>query len=278
VFGSGPAVIVVHGTLGNWRQLLATARDLAVRRTVVLVSRPGYGSTPLASGASYEEQASLHAALLDRLGLEGAALLGVSAGAPSCLAFARAFPHRCLGLVLCGALAPHLASTRGMWATDIPGVVRVWVMFEDRRRSDALRRPGGIGSYLRSQLTEVERLKAVSGDVAADLRDFVRWTAADRSGVAGLKNDIRNIRQAHRTTPRSPHVVARALLLHGDRDMFVPVDHARHYESVIGGAVLELIPGGGHLFLQVFRRETSARIDRFLEMTSAWRSGSSLAR
>lgn len=265
VFGSGSAVLLVHGTLGNWRQLLATARDLADRHTVLLVSRPGYGATPVANRATYEDQASLYAALLDTLHIERTAMLGASAAAPTCVAFAAAFPERCDALVLCGALAPHLASTRGMWATAIPGVVRIWVTLERRRREDALRDARHIRSYLQGQLTESESLQMARPEVAADLADFVRWTSQGSLGLSGLLNDIRNIRSAHRMPPSLMPISAPTLVLHGDQDSFVPVAHALYYRSAISGATLELMPGGAHLFLQVFRRETSERIGEFLD-------------
>ena len=125
--GSGPAVLVVHGLPGDWRQARPVAEDLCGEARVLLVSRPGYGRTPLRSGRSPQDQADLYAALLDALGIERAVVLGISGGGPSAYAFAAAHPDRCDGLLLCCALTPHLmvlpAGMRRLAA--VPGLWRV---------------------------------------------------------------------------------------------------------------------------------------------------------
>ena len=262
--GSGPAIVLLHGTLGSWRQVSMLASDLATERTVVLVSRPGYGLTPLATGRSYEDQARAYAALLDRLSISESAILGVSSGAPSAVAFASMYPARCRALLLCGALAPHLASTRGMWATELPGVVWAWVAFERRRQKTALRGAPQLERYLRGQLSDAERDRAGDAETAATLRHFVEMTAVAPLGVEGLLNDIRGIRDAHRRPPPAASNRAPTLVLHGGDDHFVPASHAAFYSSSIPGAVAETFTGGAHLFLQTYRAEAMARIRSFL--------------
>ena len=107
--GSGPTLLVVHGIAGDWRQVRTVAEDLADRARVLLVTRPGYGRTPLSSGRTFVEQAALYAALLDSLGLEKAVVLGISGGGPSAFAFAASTPHRCSGLLLCCAVRASAA-------------------------------------------------------------------------------------------------------------------------------------------------------------------------
>jgi pimeloyl-ACP methyl ester carboxylesterase len=165
---------------------------------------PGYGATPLATGRSYDDQARVLAATPDALSIERAVALGVSAGAPSCVAFASMFPSRCQALVLCGALAPRLASTRGMVAAEIPGAVHIWAMLEARRRRSALRSAADLERYLASQLGNAELIRARQPAVARDLRDFIRWTSEAPSGTDGLLNAIRNIRSAHQAPRRRP--------------------------------------------------------------------------
>ena len=86
--GSGPALLVAHGMPGDWRQARLLAEDLAQDYRVLLVTRPGYGRTPLRSGRTPAAQADLYAALLDALGLDRAVVLGISGGGPSAYAFA----------------------------------------------------------------------------------------------------------------------------------------------------------------------------------------------
>jgi pimeloyl-ACP methyl ester carboxylesterase len=99
--GSGPAVLVVHGSGGGFDQGMEFAEPLAQRGfRAVAPSRFGYLRTVLPADGSPEAQADAHAALLDALGISTAAVIGVSAGAPSAMQFALRFPHRCGALVL----------------------------------------------------------------------------------------------------------------------------------------------------------------------------------
>jgi hypothetical protein len=41
--GKGPAVLVVHGMPGDWRQARTVAEDVGDHARVLLASRPGYG-------------------------------------------------------------------------------------------------------------------------------------------------------------------------------------------------------------------------------------------
>lgn len=104
--GSGPAMLVVHGAGGGFDQGMQFAAPLAQPGLrVIAMSRFGYLRTPLPADASPAAQADAHAALLDSLHVDRAAVLGVSAGAPSAMQFAIRYPERCSALVLVVPLA-----------------------------------------------------------------------------------------------------------------------------------------------------------------------------
>lgn len=106
VAGDGPPVLVVHGSPGGHDAGAAMARFLEVGglRTIV-VDRPGYFGTPLASGATVDEQADLYAALLDALRIERAGVLCWSGGGPSSYRFAVRHRDRLTTLVACAAVS-----------------------------------------------------------------------------------------------------------------------------------------------------------------------------
>lgn len=99
--GKGFPVLMIHGSGGGHDQGMSWARPLVQHGVrVIAVSRFGYLRTPRPADASPEAQADAHACLLDALGVGRAAVIGVSAGAPSALQTAIRHPGRVSALVL----------------------------------------------------------------------------------------------------------------------------------------------------------------------------------
>ncbi len=129
--GSGPAVLLLHGTIGGYDQSqLLTSLLKGSQNTVIAVSRPGYLRTPLSSGATFEGQADAYAALLEALGIKKAAVIAISGGGPSALEFALRYPERCWALVMIAANsdvnagknienAPGQATPPPLWLTNL---------------------------------------------------------------------------------------------------------------------------------------------------------------
>ena len=104
IVGTGPTVLVLHGSPGGYDQGLAIVRRLSDPQfRFIAVSRPGYLRTPLDTGRSPEDQADALAALLDVLEVRDAALIAISGGGPSALQFVLRHPGRCWGVVLISA-------------------------------------------------------------------------------------------------------------------------------------------------------------------------------
>jgi pimeloyl-ACP methyl ester carboxylesterase len=254
--GEGPAVLVVHGLPGNWRQGRTVADDLGDRARVLLVTRPGYG-TPLRSGRTPSDQAALYAALLDALGIDRAVVVGISGGGPSSYAFAAGFPQRCAGLLLCCALAPGVMTppTAMRRLAQVPGVWRTLAAV-----ARGVTRLTGPRATNPSGLTETERPLLTQPQPAADLRAFER----DRVGAlrgAGLRNDTRHLMReiAVPTGSSVPTVV-----LHGDTDEVVPLEHARTYARLIPGARLEVLADHGHAVPLFARARVEQLVDELL--------------
>jgi 2-hydroxy-6-oxonona-2,4-dienedioate hydrolase len=99
--GAGIALLVVHGSGGGHDQGMAWARPLTQQGVrVIAMSRFGYLRTPRPVDASPQAQADAHVCLLDALGIERAAVMGVSAGGPSAMQMAIRHPGRVSALVL----------------------------------------------------------------------------------------------------------------------------------------------------------------------------------
>jgi pimeloyl-ACP methyl ester carboxylesterase len=238
VTGSGPALLVVHGMPGDWRQGRVLAADLAGESTVVLVTRPGYGRTPLRSGRSPVEQAALFDALLAALGIDQAVVLGISGGGPSAYAFAAVHPTRCAGLVLaCAVRSGAIVAPPGM--RRLAAVPGLWSLLASvTRGAAAVRRPAP--SYEGLTPPELSLLDDPYVREAAD--DFEAERVATIRG-RGLRNDTLRLGDAPPPWPESPVPV---VVMHGDLDDVVPLDNAEAYAAAVPGSRLEVLPGLGH--------------------------------
>jgi pimeloyl-ACP methyl ester carboxylesterase len=266
--GEGPAVLLIHGIPGTWRQCVPLAEDL-VGSKVILPSRPGYGRTPVRTGRTYAAQADAFAALLDTLGIARAGVVGLSGGAPIAIELAHRHPERVHGLVMGCAMAPHLITAPlSMRIVKVPGVapvVSALVRAIGRRRA---KDPAFVDAEIEKALTaqELARAKADSR-IKDDLLRHELGHMAAPSGIHGLRNDILQIDQARRTDPPAYDVKCPTLLLHGDTDTVIPIDHGRFYASILDDAEFVTFENAGHVFALTRRTESSAAIKTFLEAT-----------
>src|SRR4051794_33400586 len=98
--GTGPALVLLHPfplTRITWAGL---AEALAAHTRVIAVDARGFGDSPFVSPYAVADLADDVAALLDRLSIPRATLLGMSMGGYAALAFAARHRDRLSGLVL----------------------------------------------------------------------------------------------------------------------------------------------------------------------------------
>ncbi len=106
-YGTGRAVLVVHGSGGGWDQGVDWARRrLPLDREVLAVSRFGYLGSPLPSGATTAQQADAFATVLDDAGVDRADVVALSAGSATAVKFAIEHPARVRSLLLESPLLP----------------------------------------------------------------------------------------------------------------------------------------------------------------------------
>lgn len=126
--GVGVPLLAVHGSGGGHHQGMAFAGALADRGIrVIAMSRFGYLRTPMPADASADAQADAHVCLLDALGIDRAAVVGGSAGAPSALQMALRHPDRVSALVLLVPLA-YKPSTQADSAPPMPAWIERTMM------------------------------------------------------------------------------------------------------------------------------------------------------
>jgi pimeloyl-ACP methyl ester carboxylesterase len=242
--GEGPAVLVVHGAGGGFDQGMEFAGIAQHGFRVIAVSRFGYLRTPLPQEASPQAQADAHACLLDALGVERAAIVGVSAGAPSSLQFAIRHAQRTSALVL---LVPLAYSPK---RSDPPSPF-VRFMLERAVRSDflywlALRlAPGVVVKTILATPPEVlAEASAAEHERAARLMEHI---LPIRARQAGLLNDA----AIGQGIPEYPleRIRAPTLVISLADDLYGTYEPAGYTASRIRGAHFIGYVRGGHVWI-----------------------------
>jgi pimeloyl-ACP methyl ester carboxylesterase len=123
VTGQGPVVVLLHGhpqTAASWR---AVVPALARRHRVVVIDQRGQGASP-APAAGYEiaDRAADVAALLRRLGVTQAAVVGADLGGHTAFALARDAPELVTRLAVLEAVVPGTRAAQG--PLDAPHIAR----------------------------------------------------------------------------------------------------------------------------------------------------------
>ncbi len=247
--GQGPAVLVVHGAGGGFDQGLGLGRELVDRGfSVVSMSRFGYLGTPMPQDASAEAQADAHACLLDALGIESAAVIGASAGAPSSLQFALRHPQRSNTLVL---LVPALFVPRPNDAALVETPSGLNFVLATALRSDFLM----WAAIQIAPPTLIRTLLATPPELvdAADEseRKRVQRMLDNILPVSARRQGLLNDREVLTALPRYPleEVQVPTLVIGLEDDLFGLWDAARYTAEHIPNARFVSYPEGGHVWV-----------------------------
>jgi pimeloyl-ACP methyl ester carboxylesterase len=257
----GRPVLFCHGLADSRlsvRLFTPAARELGLR--LVAPDRPGIGGTDprrLRRLADWAEDAAL---VLDALGADPAALLGVSAGGPFAAACAARLGGRVRSLTLVCPLGPPGWPARGM----PPGQRMAWQVarhapgsggwFLGRLAALARRCPWLFLRLAASELPGIDRRAlAQPGMREAFLAGYAE---AFRQGSRGVAQDLRVLTRPWGFELGSIQVPA--AIHHGDADITVPPRHARLFAAAIPGAQLQLHPGHGHFSILGAARELLA--------------------
>jgi 2-hydroxy-6-oxonona-2,4-dienedioate hydrolase len=259
--GTGPPVLMIHGTGGGFDQGLAFAHGLAgAGWRIVAPSRFGYLRSDFPADASSEAQADAFVDLLDALGLDRVPVVGGSAGALSAMAFAIRHPDRCAGLA---ALVPA-AFAPGRPAPRPPNAVAEAII-EYGLRSDllfwlgmTLAEDAMIASLL---ATDPALVHAAGPAEQARIRAILRGILPVSARARGLLNDAR---LAGDPAPMPlGRITAPTLALSLEDDRFETLAAARHLADSVPGARLVTWPVGGHVWVGRDAAVT-AELDAFL--------------
>jgi pimeloyl-ACP methyl ester carboxylesterase len=241
-------------------QLAPVAGQLGLR--ICAPDRPGTGRTDpryLHRLADWVDDAAL---VLDALGADSVALLGVSGGGPFAAACAAGLAGRVRSLTLISPLGSPGWPTRGMatgerlsleLARQVPAFGG-W--FLGRLATLAQYSPQLFLRLAASELPGVDR-RALEQPVIRD-PFLANYLEAFRRGSGGVAQDLRLL-----TRPWGFELGAIQVptwVHHGDADTTVPAQHAELFAAAIPGARLQLHPGHGHFSILDATRDILAAV------------------
>jgi pimeloyl-ACP methyl ester carboxylesterase len=254
--GDGPLLVLLHGIASTSDTWSPVADALAARHTVLAPDLLGHGDSAKPRGDySLGAYASGVRDLIAALGYDRATVVGHSLGGGIAMQFAYQFPERIERLVLVGS---------GGLGREVHLILRAATL---------------PGSELVLALLGGAWLKATGGAVRNALARVGLKTGEDLAGVSGGIGSLADAgaRGAFVHTaraaidPRGQRVSATdrlylaadlpTLIVWGERDPIIPVEHGRAAHAAIPGSRLEVFEGAGHFP----HREAPARFVALLE-------------
>ncbi|MGE0362476.1 MAG: alpha/beta fold hydrolase [Vicinamibacterales bacterium] len=237
VLGDGPIDLVfVMGWVSHldyfWREpsFASFLTRLASFSRLILFDKRGTGLSDRVSDLpTLEQRMDDVRAVMEAVGSERAALMGVSEGGPLCSLFATTYPSRTLALVMIGTYAKRL------WAADYPwGPTRA----ERERFLDAIRTGWGGPVGIEA------RAPSRADDPA--FREW--WSTYLRMGASpGAALTLTRMNAEIDVRHVLPAIRVPTLVLHRTDDRCLKVEEGRYVAAQIPGATFLEFPGDDHL-------------------------------
>lgn len=254
--GSGPAILLVHGTQGDlydWNAWTAALRD---RYRVIRLDLPAFGLTgPMPSGNySIDRMLSLVDGFMDTVGVERFAITGVSFGGLVAFRYAATRTDRVTALVLANSAGIEFGGRRGTGP----------------RPQGANRGSGVMTDPVTSRDDYLAFLKQQVNDPAVLTDAYVERKFTYRNQEGRGEEGAVMTRQYERGTPQRvlAHVKAPALVLWGGANPALSAETAEAFASAMTHACSVqkiLYDGAGHWIHVERPQETSRDVGRFLD-------------
>lgn len=257
--GAGPAALVIHGAGGGFDQGLYLGRDLlGAHHDLIAPSRFGYLGTAVPRDGSIRAQADAHAALLDALNLDHAIIAGVSAGAPSAVAFAMEYPQRADALIL---IVPRAYDPAVKVGPDNSMASNVMFQMVSGSADFAYWSLQGVAfkQFVRFLGIDPKLLDAAPEAERAKVKGLVRDILPLSARAAGMRNDG----ETPIVEPEYAQLQVPTLLISADDDLMKTAVAARYAAERIPDAELIVYPTGGHILVSR-SEEVRAAIADFL--------------
>jgi pimeloyl-ACP methyl ester carboxylesterase len=241
VAGSGPPVVLIHGMLNSSSHWRSVALNLAREHLVVAPDLIGHGDSAAPRG---DYSLGAHAAsirdLLAAIGVERATIVGHSLGGGVAMQFFYQFPQRVERLVLIssGGLGRNVSPL--LRTAALPGMSALLSLTIHPRMVAAIWEAGGRlrrrGTSLGVSLQAIAR--ALRPLENADARGAFLHTLRSVIDVHGQRVDATDRLYLLESIP--------TLIVWGERDNTIPVEHGRAAHGAIPHSVFRTLPKAAH--------------------------------
>lgn len=253
--GSGPPVLFIHGSPGGTDSSLAMGRFLIEAGfQLIAPARPGYPGTELGERGGIDDQADLHAALLDALGVERAAVITWSGGGPSGYRLAVRHSDRVAALTGFASVSqkytpPKEGFDEKLIENTSAGNWLLRFLADHAPKSTVSSTLAAEGDLGRKDLKALVD-EAMNDEAEKDVVLTMARVVADHANRAGgLENDMARFGEIDDL--ELDKISAPSLIIHGTADVDVTPDHGDHAAATIPAADLIAMEKGSHLSLFV---------------------------
>lgn len=238
---TAPPIVLVHGLLsdsGTWAENLAPLAARGLRP--IALDLLGHGRSDAPRGSyRLDDFARLLDGFLDALGLTAATICGHSLGGAIAVHFGYHYPHRLdrLILVSSGGLGREVSPALRMLA--LPGAEALTGAVMGRRSVQRILRSSRVHRLFRVTPQRLVNLRRIGGSLfAANRRAAFFHSLRGVIAPSGQRGSFLEMRYLAAQVP--------TLLVWAERDVIIPVTHARITHAHLPGSELVVFPGGGH--------------------------------
>lgn len=231
--GKGTPLVLLHGfPLDHhlWDDVVPLLEDSF---DLIIPDLRGFGeSETVDTPYTMEDYASDIAGLLDKLGIQKAAVVGHSMGGYVALAFVRRYPERVNGLALVSSQAladpPERKEGRYKSAADV-----------------AEKGIGGVVETMTPKFTSDLRLQAVARE------------SMEKQQPAAYIGALKAMAERIDSTPLLSTFSFPVVIIHGDADTLIPVERAREVKEAVPDSHYTELKGVGHVPMLEAAKETA---------------------
>ena len=222
-----PALVLLHALATHGELWRAQIPVWSTRMRVISIDLPGHGRSPQVEDALTLAGYARHVTLvLDELGIQRAALVGLSLGGMVAQAFALAYPERCLALVLAHTSARTEEAIRNIWSQRLDQACAQGLVAQI---------PSILERWFPAAFAQVSPWT-------------LRWIAQQiaSTSLPGYTRAIEAI-QCLDYLDQLPGIRCPTLVIAGELDMAAPAAVGARIAGQIQGARLVVLPGVAHL-------------------------------